>query len=414
MKKNLIILAMAALALVGCQKKAEEQAPEMTAMEFAMSLGPGWNLGNNMDAHRNGVAREDGFGNEPATAAAFKTVAEAGFRAVRIPCSWMGNIGEAPEYKLSAERMARLTELVDAAHAEGLKVIINIHHDGFGAEFDPEKRQWYWLDILGASQDSLKNEAIKAELAAVWKQVAENFKEYDNWLMYELMNEIQDGYWGNGANLTDGGAQYRTLNEWNQVALDAIRATGGKNETRFIGVPGYVTSPHLTCEHLVLPTDVVEDKLLVAVHSYDPWDYAGSGLHGEWGHTGKDIVEGTSEEVYLGMLDQLYDTFVANGVPVYFGEWGCVHRTTEHAETFRKYYMEYVEKARKDRMMPSFFWDNSYKIAGDDAFGLIDHATGEYIDNGEEIVKLIVDTWNNDDPEYTLRSIYDRAPAAAE
>lgn len=407
-KLNLILMAVIAALVVSC-KEAEKP---MTAQEFCMSLGPGWNLGNNMDAHRNGLACEDGFSNEPATAAVFKTVAEAGFKAVRIPATWMQYIGEAPDYHVDEARLARVAELVYAAHAEGLKVILNIHHDGFGA--DPEHHECFWLDIEGAAADSLKNEAIKAKLFGAWLHIAHYFRNDGDWLMFEVMNEIQDGGWGQGRNLTDGGAQYRIMNEWNQAALNGIRAAGGENETRFVGIPGYVTSPHLTCEHLVLPTDVVEDKLLVAVHSYDPWDYAGSGLHGEWGHTGKDIVEGTSEETYLHMLDQLYDTFVAKGVPVYFGEWGCVHRTTEHAETFRKYYMEYVEKARKDRKMPSFFWDNSYKIAGDDAFGLIDHATGEYIDNGEEIVRLIVDTWNNEDPEYTLESIYNRAPQAAE
>lgn len=409
-KLNLLLLAAVMLLAVGCKKNAQESAPQ-TAMEFAMSLGPGWNLGNNLDAHRNGEAREDGFGNEPATPAVFRTVANAGFNAVRIPATWMQFIGDAPDYHVDETRLARVAELVHAAHNEGLKVILNIHHDGFGA--DPNHNPCFWLDVEGASNDSVLNEAIKEKLYNTWFHIAYYFRNDGDWLMFETMNEIQDGSWGQGRNRTDGGAQYRVLNEWNQVALDAIRAAGGENETRFVGVPGYVTQPELTVEHLVLPKDVVEDRLLVAVHSYDPWDYAGSGLHSEWGHTGVDVVEGTSEETYTYMLQRLYDRFVANGVPVYFGEWGCVHRTTEHAETFRKYYIEYVCRAMRQYQMPGFFWDNSYKIAGDDAFGLIDHATGEFIDNGEEIVRLMVEAWSSDDENYTLESIYNRAPAPA-
>ncbi|MDO4195513.1 MAG: cellulase family glycosylhydrolase, partial [Prevotellaceae bacterium] len=166
----------------------------------------------------------------------------------------------------------------------------------------------------------------------------------------------------------------------------------------------------LTINNLVIPEDKTPNRILIAVHSYDPWDYAGSGKHSEWGHTGKDIVPGTDESTYTGMLDRLYEKYVKNGIPVYFGEFGCVHRTTEHAEAFRKYYLEYVCKAFRDHKMGAFFWDNGYDLAGDDAFGLINHGNGEWIANGEEIVKLMVGAFCNNDSTYTLQSIYDRAP----
>lgn len=60
------------------------------AIDFALSMGMGWNYGNNLDAHYDGVAHEDGWGNKPATQKTFDAVAKAGFKTVRIPVTWLG------------------------------------------------------------------------------------------------------------------------------------------------------------------------------------------------------------------------------------------------------------------------------------------------------------------------------------
>ena len=417
MKKNKLFTMLAGASAIvaafcSCSPKAEVPQ-ELTSLEYAQSLGLGWNLGNSLDAHADGIANETCWHDQPATQATFDAVKAAGFGAVRIPVTWIGRVGEAPEYKIDEEWLNRVVEVAGYAKNAGLKAIVNIHHDG-GAANQPGKVNHYWLKIEKAAQDSVLNAEIEAKLAAMWTQIATTFKDEGDWLIFETMNEIHDGNWGNGTNTTDDGRSYATLNHWNQVCVDAIRAAGGENETRFIGIPGYVCNPDLTIEHLVLPTDKAGGRLMIAVHSYDPWDYAGSGLHSEWGHTGKDIVEGTNEKTYTDMLDRLEEKYVKQGIPVYFGEFGCVHRADEHAENFRKYYLEYVIKAMKDHGITGFFWDNGYDKVGDDAFGLMNHSTGAWIANGEEIVKLMTETYSNTDENYTLESIYARAPQAAE
>ena len=395
-------------------------ALDSEALTFAREMGIGWNLGNNLDAHwknpETGVyeSNETSWGNGKATQKTFDAVRKAGFKSVRIPVSWMGHIGNAPEYRIEKAWMDRVAEVVGYAHKAGLKVIVNIHHDGFGAETDASKKDNFWLNLPLAAKDEKVNTAIKQKLTMVWMQIANRFQNEDDWLIFETMNEIQDGKWGGGDNLTDGGAQYRVLNEWNQVCVDIIRATGGKNTTRYIGVPGYVCQPGLTIEHLVLPQDETPNRLMVAVHSYDPWDYAGSGKYSEWGHTGKDVVpDKAGEKEYIAMLEGLYNKYVKNGIPVYVGEFGCVHRSTTKAEDFRKYYLEYVCKAFREYGIPALFWDNGYVKTGDDAFGLINHNTGKYIANSEEICRIMTSAWANNDAAYTLQSIYDRAPQNA-
>ena len=408
-KLSLIIIALMA-GLAVCQAQEKKQRPmDNEAIQFAMRMGIGWNLGNQMDAHYDGCSYEEGWGNKAATQQTFNGLAKAGFKSVRIPVTWMGHIGNAPTYTIEKGWLDRVAELVEMAHKAGLIVIVNIHHDGYGAQDTPSKG-FHWLDLPGAVASEEKNQQIKQELTMVWLQIAQRFKNTGEYLVFETLNEIQDGGWGGGANRTDGGAQYRVLNEWNQVAVNAIRAAGGMNETRYIGVPGYVCNPDLTVENLVIPEDVVPNRIMVAVHSYDPWDFAGSAVKNEWGHTGKDVVEGAGEEAYVGMLNRLFNMYVRRGIPVYFGEFGAVRRTAKEDEPFRLYYMRYICKAMRDRRIPALYWDNGNSKAGNDGFGVIDHRTGKYIGSGEQTVRAMVDSWENNDPNYTLKSIYDSAP----
>lgn len=381
------------------------------AIQFAMSMGIGWNLGNQMDAHYDGCSYETGWGNKAATQQTFNGLAKAGFKSVRIPVTWMGHIGNAPTYTIEKGWMDRVDELVHMAHKAGLIVIINIHHDGFGAADTPSKGA-HWIDLPAAVADEERNTLIKQELTMVWLQIGKRFANDGEWLVFETLNEIQDGGWGGGANRTDGGKQYKVLNEWNQVCVDAIRAAGGKNETRYIGVPGYVCNPELTVENLVLPTDNVPNRLMVAVHSYDPWDFAGSAAVQEWGHTGVDVVPGVGEEAYVNMLNRLFNMYVRRGIPVYFGEFGAVRRANKDDEQFRLYYFRYICKAMRERRISALYWDNGNSKGGNDGFGVIDHATGRYIGSGEQAVRAMVDSWENNDPSYTLQSIYDSAPTS--
>jgi len=426
MRKGFIFAASLAamVAMSGCGQKAgnasqqqgEETKKEISALEFAAGMGIGWNLGNNMDAHVNGVANETCWHDQPATQAVFDRLKSEGMHSVRIPITWMGHIGEAPEYKIEDAWINRVAELVEMGHKAGLKVLINVHHDGFGDQKDPALKPNHWLNVVDASKDSVLNAQIEAKLSAVWRQIATRFKDASaDWLIFETLNEIQDGNWGNGSNTTDGGAQYRTLNHWNQVAVDAIRSAGGENANRFIGIPGYVTNPQLTIDNLVMPNDEAKNRIMIAVHSYDPWEYAGSGKYNEWGHTGKDVVPyGADEKSYTNMLDNLYNKYIKNGIPVYFGEFGAIHRHTAKAEEFRLYYMEYVVKAMRDRNIAAFYWDNGYAFEGDEAFGLMNHQTGEFLEGGQAVFQAMAKAYNTTDSTYTLQSIYDRAPAPAE
>lgn len=390
----------------GAEQAAENggEIVEAEASPIIKKLGLGWNLGNQLDAHSNGISNETIWGNDKTTQEAFHKIAEAGIHSVRIPVTWLGHIGEAPNYTIEENWLNRVAEVVGYAENAGLNAIVNIHHDGADSH--------YWLDIKGASTDETINTQVKNQLSAIWTQIAEKFKNKGDFLIFESMNEIHDGEWGWGDNRTDGGAQYATLNEWNQVFVDAVRATGGNNINRYLGVPGYCTNPGLTIEHFVLPDDVVEDKLLVAVHYYDPYEYTLNDKYSEWGHTADPSKKDSygDEADLREVFNSLKTKFTDNGIPVYLGEVGNVHRSTERAEAFRKYYLEYMCKAAKTYGMAPFFWDNGATCSGKECSGIINHSTGEYINNGKEIVDVMVKAITTEDENYTLQTVYDNAP----
>ena len=97
------------------EQKPDPGQEDMTARTVAERLGLGWNLGNQMDSHINGVASETGWGNNAATQATFDRISEAGFSSVRIPVTWLGQFGDRPEYTINAEWLDRVAELVGYA-----------------------------------------------------------------------------------------------------------------------------------------------------------------------------------------------------------------------------------------------------------------------------------------------------------
>jgi len=414
--KKYLIAAATALCLAACtghsgsKNSASESAGDsINSLEYAHSLGLGWNLGNQFDSFNDGISAETAWGNPPVTSALFDSVAAAGFRHVRIPVTWLGHVGPAPDYRIDSIWLDRVAEAVGFAEKAGLRVILNIHHDGADSS--------NWLDIKNAATDSLKNVEINARLAAMWTQIARRFSDKDDFLMFEAVNEIHDGGWGWGENTRDGGRQYAVHNGWMQTFVDAVRATGGKNATRFLGIPGYCTNPKLTMEHLVLPTDSTPDRMLVAVHFYDPVSFAINGEKTEWGHTADSSRKESwgDEQNVTDIFDALKTRFIDNGVPVYIGEFGCGNRGEEHAEAFRRYYLEYVCKAAADRGIALTYWDNGYNRTGHEAFGLFDRTNGKFYNaDSRAAVQAMTRGYNTTDSAYTLSTVYNNAPSTAE
>ena len=388
-------------------KKGAGSIPDYDAIALTKKLGCGWNLGNHFDTSsgKDGEPNQSGYwDNAKPTASLYTNLKKAGASTVRICVTW-GNYQKGTDWTINANYMTEVKQNVDWAEAAGLNVILNMHHDE------------YWLDIKGAANNTALNSDIKTRIEKTWTQIAEAFKDKGDFLFFESFNELQDGGWGWGDNRKDGGKQYRTLNEWNQLVVNTIRATGGNNATRYIGVPGYASSPTFVLDNnFVLPTDPA-NHIMVSVHFYDPDAFTLSpekANYGksEWGHTaaaGK-FVSGANEEHVREVFQKLQEKFIANNIPVYIGEYGCVMHKTSRSNLFRNYYLEYVCRAAHTYNLPVCIWDNNSIGSGDEHHGYFNHNDGSYINDMESLVKKMIEATTSDDAAYTLESIYNSAP----
>ena len=379
---------------------------ENEAITLAKRLGWGWNLGNHFDTSSGEDGKHPQWGywdKATPTSTLYFNLKQAGVSTVRICVTW-GNYQNTQTWEIESDYMAEVKQNVEWAEAVGLNVILNLHHDE------------YWLDIKGAANNSTLNTAIKERIEKTWKQIAEIFKDKGDFLFFESFNEIQDGKWGWGDNRTDGGKQYKTLNEWNQLVVNTIRETGSNNATRWIGIPGYASSPTFVLdENFVLPTDAA-NRLMVSVHFYDPSNFTltpeNNDGKSEWGHTAASgkFQGGSNEDHVVDVFGKLYEKFIAKNIPVYIGEYGCVKHTTERSNLFRNYYLEYVCRAAHTYKMPVCVWDNNVTGGGNEHHAYFNHNDGTYQEGMEPVVQTMIKAATSDDTNYTLDVVYSNAP----
>ncbi len=372
---------------------SEPGSNDATAM--TQKLGWGWNLGNHFDTSGEAISKGWGYWDQVTTIteAPFQTLVSAGAKTVRMPATWTDHMDD--NYVIKSDYLEEVAAAVDKALAAGLNVILNTHHDSFET------------DLGNAAADAEKAKEDSIIITTLWTQVANHFIDYGENLMFETFNEVHAGdNWSSGSD-----AEYAMLNNWNQYAVDAIRATGGNNAIRWIGVSGYAANIDLTIDNLVIPDDD-SDRIMVGVHCYDPYNFClapeSSGVN-SWGHT----ANGTnSEETYaIQQLAKLRTAYIENNIPCYLGEYGCVKHTTDLANAYRKYYLEFFCRAAYAAGIPMLIWDNNSKDSGDEANGYIDHADGSWICD-EDLVPMMIKACTSTDSSYWFDTIWNKAPVA--
>lgn len=323
-----------------------EELDAMNSVEFAKILGAGWNLGNTLDAEGSGLEAETCWGMPKTTPEMIHYVKEVGFTTIRIPVSW-GKHTDA-DYQIDEEWMARVKEVVDYAYNEGLFVIINSHHD-----VD------YYYPTAEHHDESVRY------LSTIWEQIAEEFKDYDDHLIFESMNEPRlkgtDIEWWFAASDPKGRAAIEEICKLNQVFVDTVRAGEGNNSNRFIMVPSYAASQDFALNSAFSMPQDPSNKVMLSVHAYTPYAFAGeAGGYSEW-----DGSKNT-EFIFMG---KLMSNFIINGYGVVIGEFGATNKNND--ESRGKWARGYTQKAA-GYGIPCIVWDNMQVGVGEENFGLID------------------------------------------
>ena len=354
-KKTLsVITAVAIFAIAALMTMCVTQvasAAEMngnTETELVSFIGTGWNLGNTLDAigGGNSLSSETSWGNPKTTKAMIDAVKAQGFSAVRVPVSW-GNHTTGDNFTIDSKWLARVKEVVDYCIDNDMYVILNIHHD--------TSTQYYY------PSSEYKEQSVKF-VTSIWTQVAKYFKDYDQKLIFETLNEPRlagtgDEWWFD-VNYPNNAVRdsISAINTLNQTAVDAIRAAGGKNTDRCIMVPGYDASiDGCTTSTFKLPDDSTPNRLIVSVHAYTPYNFALN-------------ANGTAEFTndLKNEVDYLYSTikshFIDKGVPAIIGETSASNKN--NAPERVKWAQYYMGKSA-EYGVPCMLWDNNAFNGGD-------------------------------------------------
>jgi len=297
----------------------------ITPTALVADMGSGWNLGNTLDVED----RDETFwGNPYTTKAMIDAISAKGFKTIRVPVTWRFHMGDAPEYLLEEAWLNRVQEIIDYARSNGMYVIINIHHD------DP------WILPLYDQA-----EEVKLRLEKVWTQIANRFNAYSDYLIFETLNEprLEDSLneWSGG---TEEGRD--VVNQYHQVSVDAIRATGGNNANRKLMISSYAASTlPVAIDALIIPNN--DPNTIISLHSYFPFEFCLGGTDTTWG-TDDDKLALQTE------FDKIAAKFIANGQPVIMGEWSSGNQgNTEDRLAHADFY---AKEAAKRGIMP-IWWD---------------------------------------------------------
>lgn len=365
---HLFSLMLAVLMLIPCVGSAEEaeavdngvMREGLTALEATRLMGNGINLGNTLEACDNNVgiktntplSYETHWGQPKTTQAMIDGMKAVGFDTIRIPVAWMTNATHLYEgdYTIDADYMDRVEEVVRYARKAGMYVIINDHWDGG------------WYGMFGSESAETRALAMEA-YKGMWQQIAERFRDYSDYLIFESANEELGGRFDENSPLycsdsvvtylTDD-ERYALTNEINQTFVDVVRATGGNNAARFLLIAGYSTDINQTCDdRFQMPKDTADSKLMVSVHYYDPWSYCGASSAVSATKWGK-----VSDYEYMDQQLAKMTKFTEAGYGVVIGEYGALPCSDGLKDNTLAYHTAFLDACTKYNLT-NCLWDCS-------------------------------------------------------
>lgn len=365
---HLFSLMLAVLMLIPCVGSAEEaeavdngvMREGLTALEATRLMGNGINLGNTLEACDNNVgiktntplSYETHWGQPKTTQAMIDGMKAAGFDTIRIPVAWMTNATHLYEgdYTIDADYMDRVEEVVRYARKAGMYVIVNDHWDGG------------WYGMFGSESAETRALAMEA-YKGMWQQIAERFRDYSDYLIFESANEELGTRFDENSALycsdsvvtyLNDDERYALTNEINQTFVDVVRATGGNNATRFLLIAGYSTDINQTCDdRFQMPKDTVDSKLMVSVHYYDPWSYCGASSAVSATKWGK-----VSDYEYLDQQLAKMTKFTEAGYGVVIGEYGALPCSDGLKDNTLAYHTAFLDACTKYDLT-NCLWDCS-------------------------------------------------------
>ncbi|HJZ59323.1 MAG TPA: glycoside hydrolase family 5 protein [Gemmataceae bacterium] len=260
--------------------------PKSDVFAANKALGRGINLGNALEAPKEGdwgMQIEADF---------FKLIKTAGFQTVRVPVKWSAHAATTAPFAIEAKFFERIDWVLDQAAANGLNVVLNVHH----------------YDEMDKDPD-----AHLPRLVALWEQIARRYKDRPASVVFELDNEPHD-------KLVD--------QKWNDAIPPVLKAVRATNPTRPVVVGPPFWNGIWALPKLKLPDD---PHLIVTVHYYEPFKFTHQGA--SWAPPDVRSLSGLKWEGTEAELKELrakFDQAAAwgktNNRPIFLGEFGAYEK----------------------------------------------------------------------------------------
>lgn len=341
-----------------------------TAQQISGKMKVGWNLGNTFEA----ICGETAWGGAITTQRLIDSVKAAGFNSVRIPCAWFCH-SDTVNSEIDKDWINRVQQTVDYCIKDSLYVVLNMHWD----------KGWLENRI-----NKLNQKEVNERLKKYWAQIASQFIDYNEHLLFAGANEpdVKDSI-GMGVLLT-----------YYQTFINAVRATGGNNSSRTLIIQGPATDIDNTDKWMnKLPMDKIKNRLMVEVHYYSPYQFCLMDKDASWGkrffywgknnHSATDTAHNATwgeENSIEEKLELMKRKFADKGVPVIIGEFGAFKRRLPkdadqklHVASVEYFQQYFVETAVRKGLIP-FYWDVN--------MGLFNRSSGKILDSG--IIKAIM------------------------
>lgn len=401
LKKKILSVITSAACIMSCVCMFGNQTDDYHTVEAAGLTGQsafditsqmviGWNLGNSLDSTNDNLTIDSSpkkfatsWGNPEPTKDLIEAVKNGGFNTIRIPTTWYQHLyldESTNTYKIDAKWLAYVKQFVDYAYDMDMFVILNVHHEN-------------WVNVAQFT-DATYNDASK-KLTDIWSCLAETFKDYDQHLVFEGMNEPRETGNPNNSEWGDGETNsWNYINRLNEVFVNTVRAQGSSyNKERLLMLPGYHAGNSVsTVRAIEIPEN--SGNVALSVHAYNPYffcmDTSNMANHTYPGKSGY----GSDYKTELQTMFNSYKSIIAEkNVPIVMGEFSASDfNNTESRINWAKDYLSMA----KDAGIPCVLWDNNVVADGvkdnGEAHGYIYRLTNTWYPNSAPVIAAMMDT----------------------
>ena len=309
-----------------------------TSIQVVNEMGIGYNLGHSFDSYvdsENINNTDDAItllGNPIPTKQLIVNIKKYGFKTVRLPVTWIYFIDQFGN--IDPEWILRIKEVVKWIIEKNIYCILNVYTD---------------------TEDWIKDIESKNKYINLWKQIAEEFKDFNEYLIFESMNKpffFTKNY----------EYDYDVLLNFTQSFIDTIRNSERFNKDRLLIISGMSSNLELTfSEKYKIPKDPI-NKLAISINNYIPIEFTSNTMFwysdDSWG----------SQENYKELLQNfvaMHDFYKNKGIPIIIVEVGILTEEGKDLPSMREYLYSVFSLSLEYEGIMACLWDTSNKNYGD-------------------------------------------------